>query len=185
MPARPFNAKRHFQQVGELLRPIDVESALLFCNHVLMAWRGQPCDPVVRNLVAEIRLPCSPFFVHLAARQILLRSLGHSGRGISPADFKRLFGLLWELLDNDPVMRDPGWRQSDPTGTLTASRIEATLMLWKSRPSRPRSSRVSRPSRRRTMSAASASAACFAGLVSFVVVIASFSFAGPRPALTT
>ncbi|MFM9995234.1 MAG: hypothetical protein ACKVU4_05475 [Phycisphaerales bacterium] len=118
MPPRPFNAKRHYHELGELLRPIDVESALLFCNHVLMAWRGDECDPVVRNLVDEIRLPCSPFFVHLAARQVLLRSLGQSNRRIGTGDFKRLFALLWELLDHDPAMLDPGWKQSDPTGTL-------------------------------------------------------------------
>jgi len=31
-------------------------------------------------------------------------------------DFKRLFGLLTEILDHDPAMEDPGWVQSDPTG---------------------------------------------------------------------
>jgi hypothetical protein len=31
-------------------------------------------------------------------------------------DFKRLLQLLWEILDHDPAMEDPGWAQSDPTG---------------------------------------------------------------------
>ena len=116
MPPDPFNIKRQFQRLGELLRPIDVQSAMLMCNHVLAAWRGEESDPVIRNLVSEVRLPPAPFLVHLAARQCLLQSLGPSNRAMGTEDFKRLFGLLWEIIDHDPAMEDPGWAQSDPTG---------------------------------------------------------------------
>ncbi|MGE3108099.1 MAG: hypothetical protein AB7G11_14205 [Phycisphaerales bacterium] len=116
MSPAPFNMKRQYQRLGELLRPIDIESSLLFCNHVLAAWRGEESDPVIRNLVGQFRLPPAPFLVHLAARQCLLQSLGPSNRKMGTEDFKRLFGLLWEILDHDPAMEDPGWAQSDPTG---------------------------------------------------------------------
>lgn len=116
MPPAPFNIKRQYQRLGELLRPIDIESSLLFCNHVLAAWRGDESDPVIRNLVGQIRLPSAPFLVHLAARHCLLQSLGPSNRKMGTEDFKSLVGLLWEILDHDPAMEDPGWAQSDPTG---------------------------------------------------------------------
>ncbi len=116
MPPAPFNVKHQYQLLGELLRPIDTESSLLFCNHVLAAWRGEESDLVVRNLVGEFRLPPAPFLVHLAARQCLLQSLGPSNRKMGTEEFKRLLGLLWEILDHDPAMEDPGWAQSDPTG---------------------------------------------------------------------
>lgn len=116
MSPAPFNLKRQYQLLGELLRPIDIESSLLFCNHVLAAWRGEESDPVIRNLVGQFRLPPAPFLVHLAARQCLLQSLGPSNRKMGTEDFKRLIGLLWEILDHDPAMLDPGWAKSDPTG---------------------------------------------------------------------
>lgn len=116
MPPAQFNIKRQYQLLGELLRPIDIESSLLFCNHVLAAWRGEESDPVIRKLVGQFRLRPAPFLVHLAARQCLLQSLGPSNREMRTEDFKRLLGLLWEILDHDPAMEDPGWAQSDPTG---------------------------------------------------------------------
>jgi len=118
MVPRTFNIKRQYQLLGDLLRPIDLENSLLFCNHVLTAWRGEESDPVVRNAVSGFRLPPAPFLIHLAARQVLLQCLGPSNRGMGTEDFKRLLDLLWEILDHDPAMQDPGWAQSDPTGCI-------------------------------------------------------------------
>lgn len=116
MTPAPFNFTRQYQRLGELLRPIDLESSLLLCNHVLTAVRGEECDPVIHKFVNGIQFPPAPFFIHLAARQCLLQSLGPSNRKMGTEDFKRLFGLLWEIFDHDPAMQDPSWTHSDPTG---------------------------------------------------------------------
>jgi len=116
MPRVPFNFKRQYQLLGDLLRPIDIESALLFCNHVLTACREEESDPIIRDLVNEFRLAHVPFLVHLAARQALLQSLGSSNRAIGTEDFKRLLNLLWEALEHDPAMEDPDWAQTNLAG---------------------------------------------------------------------
>ncbi|MCC6678265.1 MAG: hypothetical protein IT436_14080 [Phycisphaerales bacterium] len=116
MPTRPFSARRQSQLLGELLRPIDVSSGLLFCNHVLLARRGLPCDPRIAAYVQSHAPPLSPFLVHCAARQVLLKSLGESNRPMTSETFSALIALLWEQLDHDPAMQDPAWKESDPTG---------------------------------------------------------------------
>lgn len=112
----PFNINRQYKRLGELLRPIDIESSLRFCNRVIAALRGEESDPAIRNFVSEFRPPPAPFLVHLAARQCLVQSLGTSNRNMTADDFKRLFTLLWEILEHDPAMEDPGWARSDPSG---------------------------------------------------------------------
>lgn len=118
MSPNAFNVELQYQRIADLLRPIDIESALLFCNHVLTAWRGENSDPVIRNLLIQLQLPSAAFLVHLAARQVLLQSLGPSNRAMGTEDFKLLINLLWEILDHDPAMKDPGWMKSDPTGSF-------------------------------------------------------------------
>ncbi|MBX3410343.1 MAG: hypothetical protein KF859_10705 [Phycisphaeraceae bacterium] len=116
MTTRAGTPNQWRQRLGELLRPLDVESGLLFCNHVLAACRNEKCAPVVAQIRQEIGPPCSPFMVHLAARAVLRHGLGPTTRGMGTEDFKRLVGLLWDMLDQDPAMQDPGWAASDPTG---------------------------------------------------------------------
>lgn len=118
MAPRNFNYNRHYQLIGELLRPLDVESSLLFCNHVLAAIRGDDCSPHISDYVRHNPLPIRPFLVHFAAKQILVQSLGPTNRAMGIAEFNRLIELLWNIYDHDPAMRDSGWAQSDPTGTL-------------------------------------------------------------------
>lgn len=116
MPHKPFNFRRQYQLIGELLRPIDLESALLFCSHVLAAWRDDECHIAIRDLVNSFRLPPTPFLGHLAAKECLLRCLGQNTRKMGTKDFERLRGLLLDIQDHDPAVEDPDWVQSNPNG---------------------------------------------------------------------
>lgn len=116
MAAKKLTPKQWRQRLGDLLRPLDVESGLLFCNHVLAACRDEEHAPIIANIRHDIGPPCSPFMVHLAAREVLKHGQGPTARGMGTEDFKRLVGLLWEMLDQDPAMQDAGWAASDPTG---------------------------------------------------------------------
>lgn len=108
--------KQWRQRLGELLRPLDVESGLLLCNHVLAACRNEEHAPIIASLRQEIGPPCSPFMVHLAAREVLRHGQGPTARGMGTEGFKRLVGLLWDMLDQDPALQDAGWATSDPIG---------------------------------------------------------------------
>jgi hypothetical protein len=116
MAAKRPTPKQWRQRLGELLRPLDVESGLLLCNHVLAACRNEDHASVIANVQQEIGPPCSVFMLHLAAREVLKHGQGPTAREMKPEDFKRLVGLLWEMLDQDPAMIDPGWAASDPIG---------------------------------------------------------------------
>lgn len=93
---------------------LKLDDSLLFLNHLLAVVRKQESDPQLEKCFSDRNAPFPAFVVHFIAKQILLRASNFGRYPLSLPRFQRLLDLYFEL--DDPIVGDPNWKHSDPTG---------------------------------------------------------------------
>ena len=103
-------------KIRSLLSNIQLEDALLFLNHLLGVVRKDRNDEELSRLISQAQIPPQPFIIHFIAKQLLLNASNFGIKKFDWATYQQMVNLYFEL--GDPIVEDPNWLQTDPTGFL-------------------------------------------------------------------
>lgn len=109
-------SEQHFAEIQRELASLRLEDTLLHLNKLLATSRGRLVDPTLHEIVNSRESGVPAFVVHFLAKHLLLNASNLGPRHPDGQTYLRLHDAYFKL--PDPILSDPNWKDSDPTGFL-------------------------------------------------------------------
>ncbi len=109
--------KNALERIQSLVCGLKLDNSLLYLNHLLSVTRNETKDQYLESSIRKLKIQHIPeFVIYFVAKQLLLHASNLSPYIMDWKEFKHVMDLFFSL--NDPIVGDPTWVDSDPTGFL-------------------------------------------------------------------
>ena len=115
-PGAIFMSEQHFAEIQRELASLRLEDTLLQLNKLLATSQGRCDDPALHEIVSSRESGVPAYVVHFLTKHLMLNASNLGIRNLDCPTYLRLHDAYFEL--PDPILSDPNWVHSDPTGFL-------------------------------------------------------------------